>query len=147
AEARLANARTAVQSWLDADTPEHRGAVDPAVRQMLEDWRDDEFEGVRSALGNWQERPSSTTGERLLAALDEAGKALPAVELIWLDIGGGTSQIAKYVTARFEASRQAGRDGIDIDLLFGGGTDIFVRFGRDGYLEPLTMPPALMARV
>jgi ABC-type Fe3+ transport system substrate-binding protein len=56
------------------------------------------------------------------------------VEIVWQDIGGGTSQIAKYVKARFEGSP----GGIGIDLLFGGGTDIFLRFAREGFLEPYT---------
>jgi iron(III) transport system substrate-binding protein len=147
AENRFATAKRAVEVWLDADTPEHRGAVDLAVRQALEDWREDEFSGVRIAFRGWQDSPNQGSGHALLSALADGQSHLPPVELVWLDIGGGTSQIAKYVAARFEASRQDGRDGIDIDLLFGGGTDIYLRFARDGYLEPVAMPPAAMARI
>src|SRR5947209_827417 len=43
------------------------------------------------------------------------------VEIVWQDIGGGTSQISRYVNARFETNP----DGIGIDIVFGGGTDIF----------------------
>jgi ABC-type Fe3+ transport system substrate-binding protein len=59
------------------------------------------------------------------------GRTQP-VEIVWQDIGGGTSQIAKYVKARFEGSP----GGIGIDLMFGGGTDIFLRFAREGFLVP-----------
>jgi ABC-type Fe3+ transport system substrate-binding protein len=146
-QTRLAAARMATQGWLDVDTPERREAVDRALREVLEDWRDDELEAVRHSFQEWQERLNPASGQSLLVALDEARSQVPKIEVIWLDIGGGTSQIARYIAARFEASRQAGRDGIDLDLLFGGGTDIYLRFGRDGYLEPVKMPPGLMARI
>jgi ABC-type Fe3+ transport system substrate-binding protein len=147
AEQRFAAARQATQNWLDADTPEHQSAVAHAVQEVLEDWRDDELVGLRHALADWQERPGPASGQTLLVTLVDAQHQLPAVELIWLDIGGGTSQIAKYVAARFEASRQDGREGIDIDLLFGGGTEIYLRFARDGYLQPVQMPASLLARI
>jgi ABC-type Fe3+ transport system substrate-binding protein len=146
-ETRLTTSRAAVQTWLDADTPEHRNAVELGLRDLLEDWRDDELSGVRTALRGWQDQSNPANGQNLLAALGEAEGQLPPVEVIWLDIGGGTSQIARYIAARFEASRQAARDGIDIDLLFGGGTDIYLRFSRDGYLEPVKMPADLLARI
>jgi ABC-type Fe3+ transport system substrate-binding protein len=65
------------------------------------------------------------------------------VEVVWQDIGGGTSQISRYVNARFEANP----DGIGIDIVFGGGTDIFLRFAKQGLLERYDPPAELLNRI
>jgi ABC-type Fe3+ transport system substrate-binding protein len=67
----------------------------------------------------------------------------PRCRVVWQDIGGGSSQILKYVNARFGDSQG---QGIGIDLLFGGGTDIFLRLAKDGRLQPLTLPRGLIDR-
>lgn len=66
-----------------------------------------------------------------------------AVDVVWQDIGGGTSQIARYIRARFEANPE----GIGIDLLFGGGTDIYFRFADQGLLEPLDLSALIVGRI
>src|SRR5438270_9685176 len=48
--------------------------------------------------------------------------ARPAA-VVWQDVGGGTAQIAKFVDSQFGVSP----DGIGVDLLFGGGTDLYLR--------------------
>jgi ABC-type Fe3+ transport system substrate-binding protein len=77
----------------------------------------------------------------LLSALKTWQESRPQVELVWQDIGGGTGQIAKYVAARFESNPQ----GTGIDLLFGGGTDIYLRFGKQGLLQRVEMPAGILA--
>lgn len=66
----------------------------------------------------------------------------PPVAVVWQDVGG-TSQIAKFVESQFGVSP----DGIGVDVLFGGGTDIYVRFARQGLLAPLALSPQLLARI
>lgn len=42
------------------------------------------------------------------------------VDMDWRSIGG-TSEIVRYIDGEFEAAKQAGREGIGVDLFFGGG--------------------------
>jgi ABC-type Fe3+ transport system substrate-binding protein len=65
-------------------------------------------------------------------------EALP-VTVVWQDLGGGASQIAKFVEAQFGVTP----DGIGVDLLFGGGTDLYLRFVGKGYLAPIRLPKEL----
>ena len=53
------------------------------------------------------------------------------VSLEWLD-QGGTSSDYRYVRSQFEKSP----DGIDIDIFFGGGTDIHMKMADSGLLHP-----------
>src|SRR5579862_2691626 len=87
----------------------HRAAAGPAPVRLviISPHRDEIREEVAHAFAAW-------------LAAKNADNTAP-VEVIWQDIGGGSSQIARYVKARFDANP----DGIDIDLLFGGGTDIY----------------------
>jgi ABC-type Fe3+ transport system substrate-binding protein len=63
----------------------------------------------------------------------------PSVTVIWQDVGGGTSQIAKFVESQYGVSP----DGIGVDLLFGGGTDLYLRFSAKAYLAPIELPKEL----
>jgi ABC-type Fe3+ transport system substrate-binding protein len=63
----------------------------------------------------------------------------PAVAVIWQDVGGGTAQIAKFVESQFGVTP----DGIGVDLLFGGGTDLYLRFVPKGYLARIELPGEL----
>jgi ABC-type Fe3+ transport system substrate-binding protein len=65
----------------------------------------------------------------------------PPVAVIWQDVGGGAAQIAKFVSSQFDVSP----DGIGVDLLFGGGTDLYLRFAPRGYLAKIDLPRALFA--
>src|SRR5262249_47891635 len=50
---------------------------------------------------------------------------------------------ARYINARFQATP----NGIGIDVLFGGGTDIYLRFANDGLLQRIDLPPQLLQRI
>lgn len=73
----------------------------------------------------------------------ERNPSAPPVRVVWQDIGGGTSQIVKYVRASFEANP----DGIGVDLIFGGGTDIYLRMSDEGLLQPVEVAPAILQRI
>jgi ABC-type Fe3+ transport system substrate-binding protein len=109
------------------------------LAELLRDWRADDLGEIREAHRRWHEQPSSEHGQALLAALDNWSGQVPEVDLVWQDVGGGTSQIARFVSARFDSNPQ----GIGIDLLFGGGTDIYYRFAPQGLLEKLDLPSSL----
>jgi ABC-type Fe3+ transport system substrate-binding protein len=61
------------------------------------------------------------------------------VEIVWQDIGGGSTQIAKYLESN------PGSTGIDV--LFGGGTEPHQRLADKGLLEPLQLPDEILARI
>lgn len=63
-----------------------------------------------------------------------------SVELEWLDVGGGTSSILRYIKGEF--GRQP--DGIQIDLFFGGGLDPFTELADLGILQPYRLPDPLL---
>jgi iron(III) transport system substrate-binding protein len=65
------------------------------------------------------------------------------VEVVWQDIGGGSSAIARYIRSQFREKP----DGIGIDVLFGGGTDIYLRFADEGLLMPLDMKHLIQDRI
>lgn len=140
---RVAAARAALQAWLTAPADEPRRAAEHAFADVFQDWRADDQAEVRAAATTWREQPTGDHGRALLAALDRWQDRVPPVELVWQDIGGGTSQITRYVSARFEASPE----GIGIDVLFGGGTEIYLRFAKQELLQEVTMPAAIMKRI
>ncbi|MFQ6043639.1 MAG: ABC transporter substrate-binding protein [Candidatus Poribacteria bacterium] len=65
------------------------------------------------------------------------------VELEWLDVGGGTSTIRRRIQSDFQRSPE----GINIDLLFGGGTEIFLGFAEEGLLQPYKLPDEQLAKI
>ncbi len=73
----------------------------------------------------------------------ERNPAEPPIDVIWQDIGGGSSAIARYVRSQFQKMP----DGIGIDVLFGGGTDIYLRFADEGLLMPLDVKPLIEGRI
>jgi len=138
--ARAMAARQAVASWLHSPGAAERAAADAALSALLEDWRPDEPGELRAAYNAWRAESTPTHGQALLEALDQWRQ--PPVEVVWQDLGG-TSQITRYVEARFKDNPA----GIGVDLVFGGGTDQFLRFAKAERLEPVTMPAALLARI
>ena len=103
--------------------------------------------------------PSSVSGDRLVLIsphsdviqiefeegfgrhyLKETGRD---VSLEWLDVGGGTSSILRYIKSEF------GRrpEGIDIDLFFGGGLDPYRELSRLGLLSSYPLPDTLLDRL
>ena len=65
------------------------------------------------------------------------------VALEWLDVGGGTSSILRYIKSEF--SRQP--DGIQIDLFFGGGVDPYTELADVGLLQPCRLPDDVLASI
>ncbi|HEV3085362.1 MAG TPA: ABC transporter substrate-binding protein, partial [Gemmataceae bacterium] len=141
-EARLAAARATLQTWLHQADVAAAAAVQRAFADLFYDWRKDDLPELATLYGAWQEKPSRESGTALLAGLDKWQQQLPPVQLVWQDIGGGTSQIARYVDARF----QSHPEGIGIDFVFGGGTDIFLRFADQGRLESIEIPAAVLGK-
>jgi ABC-type Fe3+ transport system substrate-binding protein len=52
---------------------------------------------------------------------------------------GGASEIRMVLDAGYKAAQETGRDGIGVDLLFGGGEPDFAEQARNGRLVPLTV--------
>lgn len=100
---------------------------EPLRLTLLSPHRDEIREEVGRAFERW---------------IRERGETQP-VHLVWLDVGGGTSAIERYIRARFDTTPE----GIGVDVLFGGGTDIYLRFADQGFLEPVPLPAPLLARI
>jgi ABC-type Fe3+ transport system substrate-binding protein len=144
AEARLAAARDALQGWLADPTPARLAAARHALEVFTADWRAEDLGPLSAVLAEqWQPHPNPAAGAALVRALDDWQTQIPGVELVWQDVGGGTSQITRYVTASFQDRSQ----GIGIDLLFGGGTDVYLRFADQGLLQKVEIPAALRDRI
>ena len=65
------------------------------------------------------------------------------VQVEWLDIGGGTSSILRYIKSEFGRSAE----GIGIDIFFGGGIDPFVDLAERGLCHPYRLPDAALQRL
>ena len=65
------------------------------------------------------------------------------VVLEWLDVGGGTSSILRYVKSEFRRAP----DGIGIDVFFGGGMDPFMEIADMGLCSAHRLPEALLDRL
>jgi ABC-type Fe3+ transport system substrate-binding protein len=61
------------------------------------------------------------------------------VQLQWRDLGGGSSQILRYLTAQYQATPES----CGIDLLYGGGTDLYYDLQPKGILAPFQLPEKL----
>ena len=50
----------------------------------------------------------------------------------WFDVGGGTSTIKRFLEQEFQkyTGRGDGKDGVGIDVLFGGGTELYLEFSK-----------------
>ena len=70
----------------------------------------------------------------------ETGKE---VNLEWLDVGGGTGTILRYIGSEFRRSSE----GIGIDLFFGGGLDPYTELADKGLLSSHRLPEALLKRL
>ena len=140
---RAAAAVESLQAWLKSPTAEHKSATEGAASRLLSDWRTDEIPVLRAAYLAWKNQSDAEHGQALLNALTTWSEHIPPVELVWQDIGGGTSQISRYLTARYEASPAS----CGVDVLFGGGTEIYLRFAKQELLEPVPMPAELINRL
>ena len=134
--------RLAADALREHNDPARRRAFAAAVEGLLADWREDELTGVRAAYQRWQQAPTAEHAQAVVTALDDWPDASRPVELVWQDVGGGTSAILRYVSARFKD-----RESIGVDLLFGGGTDMYLRFAGQGLLHKLDMPRPVLDRI
>jgi ABC-type Fe3+ transport system substrate-binding protein len=139
---RIARAEASLHDWLAHPGPQTKTAAEQACSALLGDWATDDQGGLGAASRQWQHEPSADRAQAILTELAGWRESRPPVELVWQDIGGGTAQIARYVAARFDANP----NGIGIDLLFGGGTDIYLRFAPLGMLEKIDVPPELLGK-
>lgn len=65
------------------------------------------------------------------------------ISLEWLDVGGGTSSIMRYIKGEFVRTPQS----IEIDLFFGGGLDPYTELAEMGLFEAYRLPDDLLDRV
>lgn len=65
------------------------------------------------------------------------------VTLRWLDVGGGTSDILKFLRAQYKSSP----NGIGVDLFFGGGTEPYLALKKDGLLAPSRLSPTVSSKL
>lgn len=137
---RAAAARAAVRAWLERDDADRGRAAVRAVEELLADWEEEDLPQVRAAFADWRRQANATNGQALLTALEQ-WRPRP-VAIVWQDVGG-TSQIVRYVRARFEANPES----IDVDLLFGGGTDLYIRFADEELLQAVEVSPHVLQRL
>lgn len=64
------------------------------------------------------------------------------IELVWLD-QGGTSNIVKFIDSEFKRTP----NGINADILFGGGTAPHLKLKKEGYLQPYRLPAGVLAKI
>lgn len=63
-------------------------------------------------------------------------------DIEWMD-QGGTSNIVRFINSEFRRSPE----GINVDVFFGGGTDSYIQFTRDGLLETYEVPADILDAV
>lgn len=66
-----------------------------------------------------------------------------SVRIEWREIGGGTSQMLRYLDTLYRTTPE----GVGIDLLFGGGTDPYLTLKENNRLEAWPMPAELKAKI
>ena len=76
----------------------------------------------------------------MMAYREDTGRE---VDVEWLDVGGGTSSILRYIKSEF--GRSPG--GIGIDLFFGGGVDPYLELADRGLLLPYRLPDEMLSRL
>ena len=64
------------------------------------------------------------------------------VEIEWMDVGG-SSEVLRFIKSEF--SNKPG--GINVDIIFGGGSDPYLELARIDLLQPYRLPDSLMAAV
>jgi ABC-type Fe3+ transport system substrate-binding protein len=73
------------------------------------------------------------------------------IDIVWLDVGGGTSTIRDYILTRYgkanpDMEESGLQEGIDVDILFGGGGRLHRDFMLHGehLLESYEPPPEIL---
>jgi ABC-type Fe3+ transport system substrate-binding protein len=138
---RRETALAALHRYRDAETAAGRHEAEEALAALLSEWNPEDVPELAQAHRRWADSPAAPATDALLQAL-EAWQP-PNVTVVWQDIGGGTSQIAKYVQSEFAAHPA----GIGIDLIFGGGTEIYVNMADEGLFETLDIPAPVLNRI
>ena len=88
------------------------------------------WEGIRSEFGwGFKDRYRARTGRD--------------VKVEWLDVGGGTGTILRFVKSEFSKNPA----GIGVDLFFGGGIDPFVELTRLGLTYPYRLPDEQLEQI
>ncbi|MCX7803887.1 MAG: extracellular solute-binding protein [Planctomycetota bacterium] len=89
------------------------------------------WDGIKEEFGRaFERRYCEKTGRR--------------VRVEWLDVGGGTGDMKRYIESQFAASR--GRTS-GVDVFFGGGADTHMELASAGYLEPVDLPEEILSRI
>jgi len=65
------------------------------------------------------------------------------VELQWLDVGGGGSDITRYIESQFSVKPE----GIGVDIVFGGGIDPYTYLKEKGLLSPFKLPDSILSQI
>ncbi|MFL5244837.1 MAG: ABC transporter substrate-binding protein [Gemmataceae bacterium] len=99
---------------------------------LISPHRDELREEVALAFQKW-------VGSRADSLAGQGFDVAQGVDIVWQDIGGGTSQITRYL--------ESNPGGTGIDVLFGGGTEPHLRLAGKGLLEKIDLPQDLLARI
>ncbi|GIW79132.1 MAG: hypothetical protein KatS3mg105_0939 [Gemmatales bacterium] len=132
----------AFESWKRQKDQRAKERCVSAFEKFWRDWRKEEVENLKQAFDHWRQTETSVAADHFLQEFSLWHENAPVPELVWIDIGG-TSQILRYVRAQFQAKPQ----GIDIDLLFGGGTDIYLSLADDGFLSSVDVADSILKRI
>src|SRR5437764_8753039 len=114
---------TALCFVLAAGAPGCAPSHSPRPRLVLiSPHRDELREEVALAFQKW-------IGSRADSLAGQGFDVGQGVDIVWQDIGGGTSQITRYL--------ESNPGGTGIDVLFGGGTEPHLRLAGKGLLEKI----------
>lgn len=64
------------------------------------------------------------------------------VAIEWMDVGG-SSEVLRFIKSEFKNKPE----GIDVDLLFGGGSDPYLELARVDLLDSYVLPDSVMSRL
>jgi ABC-type Fe3+ transport system substrate-binding protein len=78
---------------------------------------------------------------RAFSAWHEKKYGQPAA-VRWRDVGGGASQILRFLRSEYKTSASSG-----VDILYGGGVDPFEELEKDGLLTPYDPPAETLAAI
>jgi ABC-type Fe3+ transport system substrate-binding protein len=78
---------------------------------------------------------------RAFSAWHEKKYGQPAT-IRWREVGGGTSQIVRFLRAEYQTNPSSG-----VDIMYGGGVDPFEALAKDGLLTPYDPPAEILAQI
>lgn len=65
-----------------------------------------------------------------------------AVDVQWPDLGGTSAEV-KYIESQFTTNAS----GIGLDLMYGGGTDPFIKIASEGYFASYKLPDQILSQI